>query len=178
MKLIDFFQTVGKLKTLKRTGWVKKGIINPESVAEHSFRTAIMAMILAPKVGVNVEKAIKMALIHDLGEAKIGDVIVMEGNKVLSNASEKKQMEEEAFKQIMEAINGEEYIKLFQEFEENKTKEASLVKELDKLEMALQAREYEQLYKLDLEEWFENSRILIKSNEVREILEEIEKLRK
>jgi putative hydrolases of HD superfamily len=177
MKLINFFQTVGKLKTLKRAGWVKRNIPNPESVAEHSFRTAIMAMVLAPKVDADVNKCVKMALIHDLGEAKIGDLIIMEGKKVLPNASEKKKIEEKAFKQIMQEINGKEYIKIFQEFEDNITKEARLVKELDKLEMAMQAYEYEKQYQINLEEWFENSRTLIVSKEIEEILGAIEKLR-
>jgi putative hydrolases of HD superfamily len=177
MKLIQFFENVGKLKTIKRTGWVKAKVPSPESVAEHSFRTAVMAMILAPKIGADVNKSLKMALIHDIGEAKIGDLIVMKGKNYLPNASEKKVKEAEAFRQIMEDVNGEEYITLFNEFEENETKEARLVKELDKLEMAMQALEYEDAFGLNLEEWFENSRTLIKSKEIAEILREIEKLR-
>ncbi len=64
--LIKFAKIVGKLKRLKRTGWVKNNIIDPESVAEHSFRLAVLTMVLAPKVGVDQLKTTKMALIHDL----------------------------------------------------------------------------------------------------------------
>jgi 5'-deoxynucleotidase YfbR-like HD superfamily hydrolase len=177
MKLIDFFKTVGKLKTIKRTGWINKNIPNPESIADHSFRTAIMAMVLAPKLGVDVEKAIKMALIHDIGEAKIGDVVTMYGKQKLANYSDKLNLEATAFKEIFSLIDGDEYVSLFNEFEGAQTKEAKLVKELDKLEMAMQAFEYEKQYRIDLEPWFENSRILIQSKEIRAILEEIEKLR-
>jgi len=57
------------------------------------------------------------------------------------------------------------------------TKEAKLVKELDKLEMAMQAYEYEKQHKINLQIFFENSHVLISSKEIKEILEEIEKLR-
>lgn len=177
MKLLDFFQTVGKLKTIKRTGWINHKIPNPESVADHSFRTAVLAMVLAPKLGVNVEKAIKMALVHDIGEAKIGDVVTMQGKQTLATQSEKLELEAAAFKQIFSLIDGDQFVSLFNEFEEGVTKEAKLVKELDKLEMAMQAYEYEKEYKINLEVFFENSRTLIQSKEIREILEEIEKLR-
>lgn len=178
MKLVDFFQTVGKLKILKRTGWVNKNIPNPESVAEHSFRTAIMAMVLAPKLGVSVEKAIKMALIHDIGETKIGDVVTMVGKKYLSNTAEKLALEAKAFKQIFSLIDGDEYVSLFNEFEGGVTKEAKLVKELDKLEMALQAYEYEKQMSINLQDFFESADVLVKEPALREILAEIEKLRK
>jgi len=177
MKLINFFEIVGKLKTIKRTGWAKNNVSNPESVAEHSFRFAVMAMILAPKAGVNVEKAIKMALIHDIGKAKTGDLIIMQGKQKLASYSEKLNLEGNTFKGILSLIDGDEYISLFNEFEENKTKEAKFVNELDKLEMAMQAYEYEKKYKINLEVFFENSKALITSKEIKELLGEIEKLR-
>jgi len=117
MKLIDFFEIVGELKSVRRTGWLNHKVPNPESVADHSFRTAVMAMILAPKIGANVEKAIKMALIHDIGETKIGDVITMQGKQTLANQSEKLALEAAAFKEIFSLIDGNEYISLFNEFE-------------------------------------------------------------
>jgi len=177
MKLIDFFEIVGKLKTIKRTGWAKNNVPSPESVAEHSFRFAVMAMVLAPKVGVNVEKAIKMALIHDIGKARTGDLIIMQGEQKLASYSEKLSLEGNAFKAILSLIDGNEYISLFNEFEANKTKEAKFVNELDKLEMAMQAYEYEKKYKINLEIFFENSKSLILSKEIKELLGEIEKLR-
>lgn len=177
MKFVDFFQTVGKLKTIKRTGWINHKVPDPESVADHSFRTAIMAMVLAPRLGVNVEKSIKMALIHDVGESKIGDVVIMEGKQYLPNASEKLEMEAKAFKQIFSLIDGDEYVSLFNEFEEEKTKEARLIKSLDKLEMALQAYEYEKQTNIDLQDFFESADVLVKEPALREILAEIEKLR-
>src|SRR3989338_2226951 len=71
--LIEFFQNAGKLKNIKRTGWKLMGIKNPESVAEHSFRLAVMAFALAPRFGLDAEKCAVLALIHDLPEALAGD---------------------------------------------------------------------------------------------------------
>jgi putative hydrolase of HD superfamily len=177
MKLIDFFEIVGELKTLKRTGWIKNNVPNPESVAEHSFRTAIMTMILAPKIGVNVEKAMKMALIHDIGEAKVGDFIKFEGRSFLPDADEKIQKEKAAVGEITAMIDGEEYLELFNEYVANKTKEAQFVKQVDKLERALQAYEYEKKNNIKLQDFFTSADVLIKNPVLRQLLEEIEKLR-
>ncbi|MGA2911091.1 MAG: HD domain-containing protein [Candidatus Levyibacteriota bacterium] len=178
MKLISFFEIVGELKTLKRTGWVKNNVPNPESVADHSFRTAVMAMVLAPKIGANVEKSIKIALIHDIGEAKVGDLIKFEGKSFLPDANEKIQKEKLAVQEIMEMIDGKEYLELFNEYVENKTKEAQFVKQVDKLERALQAYEYEKKTSIKLQDFFESTDVLVKEPILREILDEIEKLRK
>ena len=72
---IDFFIEAGKLKKQKRSGWVLREVKNPETIAEHSFRVAIMGWLLANKKrGLNIEKIIKMALIHDIGEIYAGDI--------------------------------------------------------------------------------------------------------
>jgi len=74
-ELIKFFIEVGKLKGSPRQGWVIRGIKNPESIAEHTFRVAVMAWVLADRKNkkLNLEKIIKMALIHDLCEVYAGD---------------------------------------------------------------------------------------------------------
>nr|AIE94661.1 metal dependent phosphohydrolase [uncultured marine thaumarchaeote AD1000_49_H01] len=72
----EFFQKVLELKNVPRQGWKEKlEIVNPESVAEHSYSTAIISMILSDLEGLNSEKIIKMALLHDLTESIIGDII-------------------------------------------------------------------------------------------------------
>lgn len=178
MQIVDFLLQIGKLKRLKRTGWVKNNIPNPETVAEHSFRTAVMAAILSEQLGLDQLKAIKMALFHDIGEAEIGDLITYAGKKVLPNLQEKIAKERSGFAKIFSIIGKKEMVDLYDEFEEKKTPEAKLVKELDKLEAALQAYEYEKEHKVDLEEFFENGKLLIQSGEIKQILEEIENLRK
>lgn len=177
MDIIKFAKIIGKLKGLKRTGWVKHRVSDPESIAEHSFRVAVLAMVLAPKIKVDQLKSVKMALIHDIGEAEIGDIVTKKGFIILPNLKEKKEVERKAVKRILQLIDKEEYIKLFDEFEENKTKEAKFIKQLDKLEMSIQASEYEDQQNLDLEEFFEDTRIVVADKYLKEILEKLEKIR-
>lgn len=74
-KIIKFFSEVGKLKDIKRRGWIIRDIKNPESIADHSFRAALMGWILAEKSGrkLNISKLLKMAIVHDLCEVYAGD---------------------------------------------------------------------------------------------------------
>lgn len=174
---IKFCKTVGILKLIKRTGWIKNNIPNPESVAEHSYRLAMMAMILAPKVGADQLKSIKMSLVHDIGEAKIGDIITSGPNQMME-VNAKVEKERAAFIEIFKLIRTEDFLELFDEFEEDQTKEAQLVKQLDKLEMAIQALEYENYHKLNLEGFFEHTREVVMDDFIKQILENIEKLRK
>lgn len=134
-----FMGHVGDLKKLERTGWVRRGIKNPESVADHSFRTTIMALVLAKRAGVDQSKAVKMTLIHELAESIIGDLTPSDG----VSQEKKHQLEVDAFKELCADIdNGDGLLGLFQEFENNETPEAQFVKRLDKLEMMFQAHEY------------------------------------
>lgn len=71
--LVDFLIQVGKLKRKKRRGWVVHQIKNSESTAEHIFRMAVLAWILGRKKKLNLEKVIKMALIHDICEVYASD---------------------------------------------------------------------------------------------------------
>ena len=77
---LSFFLTTIQSKQIVRTGWAMMGIPNPESVAEHSFQLCVMAMVFADQLGVDREKLIKMAIIHDLGEILTGDIVWSRGN--------------------------------------------------------------------------------------------------
>lgn len=177
MKLLNFALTIGKLKKLKRTGWVRHGIPDSESVADHIFRLATLTMILANKVGVDPDKSLKMALVHDLGEATIGDIVTRRGKHLLPNAKHKLEKERAALDTIFSLVDAKEYTTLFDEYEEQETKEAQFVYQLDKLEMAIQAYEYEKEHGIDLEEFFESARTVVQNKNLVTILDDIEKLR-
>src|SRR4030095_13240574 len=72
--LTNFLYEMGLLKRYKRTGWMIAGIDNPESIAEHSFRTAIIGYLLAVMEGADPAKTAARALFHDTQETRIGDV--------------------------------------------------------------------------------------------------------
>jgi len=73
--VLRFLNKIGKLKELPRQGWVLRGIKNSESIADHSFRVAMMAWVLGKqKRNLDIVKLLKMALIHDLCEVYSGDI--------------------------------------------------------------------------------------------------------
>jgi len=138
---LEFFLTAGRLKGERRKGWVVKlGMKDPESVADHSYRTALMAMLYSDLRGLDTLKVLKMALIHDLPEALVGDTIPGERTR-----RRKQVLEPAAMKKILAGMPPEvrgEYWRIWLEFSQGKTSEAKLVRQVDKLEMAVQAFEY------------------------------------
>jgi putative hydrolase of HD superfamily len=164
---IDFFIEVGKLKRMKRRGWVINQIKNAESIAEHSFRVAIMAWLLAEKKkGFDIEKIIKMALIHDICEVYAGDAtpydsILPKNKKDLKKLmktwprfsnSEKRELALEKHKKEWQALvkitsklepkPRKEILDLWLDYEEGLTKEGRFLNQADRVENLLQALEY------------------------------------
>ncbi|MDP3995724.1 MAG: HD domain-containing protein, partial [bacterium] len=71
--ILNFLIEVGELKKMPRRGWVLRGIKNPETIAAHTFRMTIMSWILCRKKKLNLDKVLKMCLIHDICEVRAGD---------------------------------------------------------------------------------------------------------
>ena len=138
----EFFFQIAGLKKLPRSGWkIKLGLENSESVAEHSYMMAVMAMVLSDLKTLNSEKVIKMSILHDWAESKIGDFMPDE-----IGYDKKSELENYAMTEILELLPEKiqsDYQIIWNEFLERDTPEARLVHELDKLEMALQAKIYE-----------------------------------
>ena len=138
--VIRFLEIAGILKRTQRTGWIEVGIYRPESVADHSFRTAFLCMLYADMEALDTLKLLRMALIHDIPEAIIGDLMPSQ------KTAETKKNEETAIQQILSLLPEEQrenYLAVWSEYQEGKTKEAKAVRQLEKIEMALQAKEYE-----------------------------------
>jgi putative hydrolases of HD superfamily len=140
--VIKFLEITGLQKRTQRTGWVDVGVYQPESVADHTFRTAVLSMLYADLEGLDTLKMLRMALIHDLPEAMIGDLMPSQKN------AQTKQREKAAIHDILGLLplmEKENYLAVWNEYQEGKTKEAKAVRQLDKIEMALQAKEYEKM---------------------------------
>ncbi|KAL3535258.1 hypothetical protein ACH5RR_003719 [Cinchona calisaya] len=154
---IDFLTLCHRLKTTKRTGWVKREVENPESIADHMYRMGVMALIAADLPGVNRDKCIKMAIVHDIAEAIVGDITPSDGISKL----EKSRREGEALEHMCKLLGGgpraKEIADLWTEYEENTSLEAKVVKDFDKVEMILQALEYENEQGKDLDEFFQST---------------------
>ena len=129
MDLIDFFKEIGKLKKIKRSGWLVSGVKNPESVADHSFRMSIMVMVLGRNKNIDMEKAIKIALVHDIAEAETGDIITWKDYHMTND--EKRPLEKKAIKKIVKILGkrGDEILRLWEEFGKGKSKVCSQIKD-------------------------------------------------
>lgn len=139
--LAEFFQTVLKLKAIHRQGWKDKlGMTNPESVADHCYSMAVMAMVLSDLKKFDTGKIVKMSLLHDLAETVTGDLVPGQKSK-----SQKANLEGKAIKKILRNVakpQKDEYLKIWQEYQENKSRESRFLHQIDKLEMAFQANDY------------------------------------
>ena len=141
--LLEFFHRAGKLKGVERTGWVEAGVPSPESVADHSYRTTLMAVIIAEAEGLDSLKAAKMALIHDLAEAETGDLTPVQ-RRLMGEAH--RRAEDAAMQSIVRLLPGKlaaSFTELWREYEGLDSPEAMLVHDVDRLEMLFQASEYE-----------------------------------
>lgn len=141
--IINFAKELGKLKKIKRTGWKTRGIKDPESIADHSFRTAVLGMLLSDLEGLDTEKVVRMLLLHDIQEAVSGDITSVEKEKMPDNG---RSIEEDSIRKILSYLPEklkEKYLSLWEEMENSKTREAKFCKDMDKLEMMIQLTEYE-----------------------------------
>ncbi|XP_020593792.1 HD domain-containing protein 2-like [Phalaenopsis equestris] len=154
---IDFLSLCHRLKTTKRAGWVKKGVREPESVADHMYRMSVMALVAEYNPDVDRERCVKMALVHDIAEAIVGDITPSDGVP----KDEKSRREREAINHMCKLLGGgsraKEMLELWIEYEENSSLEAKVVKDFDKVEMILQALEYEQEQGMNLDEFFQST---------------------
>jgi len=136
-ELLDFLRTVETLKTNTRHSITSGGVL--ETVAAHSWRLAVMALLVAPEIeDIDREKVIRMCLIHDFGEAVTGDIPSFEK----SEANE--QAEGDAVLKLLSQLpdpQQEELSGLFEEMNAQETKESRLYKALDKLEAVIQHNE-------------------------------------
>lgn len=173
---LKLIKDIGKVKKVRRAGWVREGIRDAESVADHSFRVAVMALVFGQQLGVDTNKLIKMALVHDIAEGIKGDKIVERGIQIDGQAQEQKSREEiETLRQIFADITiVEELINLQSDKNSN---EGKVLRQLERLEMAVQALEYEEEYGKDLSEFFENASHHIFHPYLKEILETVKNLR-
>jgi len=173
--LLEVFFEIQSLKNLFRQGWLQNGIAKKhcESVADHSFSTTMLAWLLAEEYfpEFNLTKVLQYSLIHEIGEIYAGDITP--SDKITD--SKKYELESNAVKKVFNKLtNGDKYIKLWEEFELAENKEAKFVKQLDKLEMALQAHYYESTLDLDLHDFKESAKKVLTDEVLKEFMLSVE----
>jgi putative hydrolase of HD superfamily len=146
-KLIDLFFEIGTLMDMRRMHSQVLPLSN-ESIADHSFRVAIIATLLAERTkNINREKVIKMAIFHDVAEARTGDANFI--HKFYNH-----QAEEMAYREQFADIEfGKVLISLLDEYNERKTKESLIAKDADLLDQMLLQQEYLYDRPKDLDRW-------------------------
>lgn len=156
--LISSLEHIYQLKAIPRSGWLQSGIAETgvESIAAHSYGMSILILNLRTVLqanGVNVERALNMALVHDIAESIVGDLTphdaVSEVTKYAAEAS--------AIQKIVSGVQeGDYFLDLWEDFEAVKSPEAKLVKRIDKLDMLIQAYLYEKKFEVRLDSFWEN----------------------
>lgn len=131
------------LKLLPRTGWLQRGLRDPESIAEHTFVVATLALLVGDlQPGLDRGRLMAIALIHDIAEALIGDLPA--SARRLLGATAKYEAERKALLELFADLpQADEYVSLWEEYARGGSPEARLVKALDRLEMLAQALAYE-----------------------------------
>lgn len=171
--VINTFQYFLRLKALYRQGWLQRNIPaeKTESVADHSFGIAMLALLLCPPE-LDKLKVLQIALLHETGECIIGDLTPWDN---ISEA-EKSQMEKEAVENILGQFpDGKSLISLWEEFEYETSEEGKFVRQLDKLEMGLQAEVFKKIGNNDANALIESAYQKVTDKNLRKFLPSLEK---
>lgn len=139
---LAFYEEVGKLKTLPRKGWVIRGIPNPESVADHMYRSQFVAYDLAKILGEDPVACAFMMMVHDLAEARVGDLTPHCG----VSKEQKAALEFQAAKELAEISGNPEFLAVFLEYERKQTLRAHVCNDADQIECLMQVLTYSKQY--------------------------------
>src|SRR5687767_13914738 len=150
-----------RLKRLERTGWSLRGMPNgTESVAGHSFGVSVTAMMLADEVktrgrNIDIERVLKMALLHDWAETRVGDMPKTATDYF--GADVRKKAETSALADIVASVGqvASQYSDLYQDYEQRDSLEARLVKAADIIDLLIQAYALERAGARGLDEFWE-----------------------
>jgi putative hydrolase of HD superfamily len=136
--ILSFLRFSENLKCELRHSWLSGG--RQESVADHCWQTALMAIVMYQhlETPVNIEKVLKMIVIHDLIEAETGDIPFFEVSRRQTMKAEREQLAIRNIRSMLPQRTGVEVYELWQEFEANITTEAKFTRALDNLEVQFQ----------------------------------------
>ena len=160
-EVADLLVESSSLKNVPRMGWAVRGVADAESVAEHSFGVAFVALVLADilqseaggSLRLDLEKVVVTALLHDLAEVRLTDLPA--SAQRLIPADVKSRAEASAMRGLLAALPGKaRWSEMWREFEEVSSPEGRLVRDADKLEMMVQCLRYEMAGSRGLEEYW------------------------
>lgn len=165
--IAKYLYEMGQLKRVKRSGWWMAGITDPESVAEHSFRTAILGYMLASLEGADPMKTAVMCLFHDTQEARVNDLHKVAQRYIDLDNSESLALSEQV-ERLPQGI-AQDVLALMDDYERTESLEARIVHDADRLECLIQAREYQSQGYADVQEWIDGCRAGLKTEAARSL---------
>ena len=154
--MLSFLRRIGRLKMLPRSGWLSHGVglRDVESIADHSFSVLVLSLVLADLevkrgIKVDVEKVLRMAALHDIGEALTFD-ISKAYLEYLGKKGEviKRELEDSAWRTLISELNtpqlANKYARIQFEYNAHETIESKIVHAADGLDILLQVLDYRQ----------------------------------
>jgi putative hydrolase of HD superfamily len=152
--LLDFLLEAQTLDRLPRSGFLMRGVGDPESVTEHTWHVMLLVWLLAPRIeGIDVHRALEIALLHDLAELRIGDLPRTSARYFPDGA--KNAAESAAMADVLAPV-AERALPLYAEYQQGTTAEARLVKACDKLQLMVKVTVYERWGNGSLAEFWDN----------------------
>jgi putative hydrolase of HD superfamily len=152
--LLDLLFEVQALDRIPRSGYVLRGVADPESVTEHTWHVLLLVWMLGPRIeGIDVHRAMEIALVHDLAELRIGDLPRTSSHYFPAGA--KKTAETAAMADVLAPVAGRA-LPLYEEYQQGTTAEARLVKACDKLQLMVKVAVYERWGTGALAEFWDN----------------------
>ena len=165
-----YLYEIGQLKRVRRSGWWIAGIDHPESVAEHSFRTAVIGYVLAHLAGADLHKVATMCLFHDAHETRLNDVHRIARRYLpWGDAGERAAADQAA--RLPESA-AKELTDFFRSWESPDSLEAQLARDADQLECLVQAREYQAQGHKDVQDWIDGCRAALKTDVAQALADE------
>ena len=165
-EIIDFFHELGLLKKIKREGWRIIGVDNPESVADHSLRTAQIAYVLAKMENHPYpEKVCALSVFHDMAECRVGDLHKIAQRYVNADEKDAAKGQTSQLGRIGKAV-----FSIWEEAEGKHTSAAIIAKDADLLEVAISAKEYSELGHKGTGDWIKNASKNLKTKSAKKLV--------
>jgi putative hydrolase of HD superfamily len=167
-EIMKYLFEAGVLKRVKRSGWWIAQVKDPESVAEHVYRTAVVAFILAKLEGANAERICCAALFHDMQETRLLDLHKIHARYFVIDEKIEKTVIADQLKCLPEDIR--KHIANLYNLDD---KEKTILRDADLLECALQAKEYVEIGYKDCQNWIENIEKVVKTESAKKLYKQL-----
>ncbi|MFF4192182.1 HD family hydrolase [Nonomuraea sp. NPDC001831] len=169
-RLTGLLYEIGLLKRYKRTGWLVAGVRDPESIADHSFRTAVIASVITALEGGNPERAAFMSLLHDTQETRVTDIPYV-GKRYLT-AAQNEEVTADQVRGLPEPV-AEMLAGAVGEYEGKASLEAVCARDADKLECLMQAVEYREQGHQNVQPWIDSSLAALRTASAKRLADEV-----